>query len=90
MRIHWFGLVLAGVFMTACHSSKDIKVLQFNIWQEGTVVENGFPAIVENIIALDPDLVTFSEVRNYNDVSFIPHCCRSWRNMALNIMERKV
>lgn len=73
MRIHWFGLVLAAVFMTACHSSKDIKVLQFNIWQEGTVVENGFPAIVENIIALDPDLVTFSEVRNYNDVSFIPH-----------------
>ncbi|MDD2951596.1 MAG: endonuclease/exonuclease/phosphatase family protein [Parabacteroides sp.] len=73
MRIHWFCLVLAAVFMTACHSSKDIKVLQFNIWQEGTVVENGFPAIVENIIALDPDLVTFSEVRNYNDVSFIPH-----------------
>lgn len=72
MRALWSVLIWAAVFMTACRSDKDIKVLQFNIWQEGTVVENGFSAIVENIIALDPDLVTFSEVRNYNNVSFIP------------------
>jgi hypothetical protein len=46
--------------------------MQFNIWQEGTQVENGFQGIVDNIISLNPDLVTFSEVRNYNGVSFIP------------------
>ena len=29
--------------MTACQSSrKELKVLQFNIWQEGTSVENGY------------------------------------------------
>lgn len=51
---------------------KELSVLQFNIWQEGTMVENGFDAIVDNIIHVNPDMVTFSEVRNYNDVDFIP------------------
>ncbi len=73
MKISWFYLVMVAVLMTACHPEKKIKVLQFNIWQEGTIVENGFSSIVQNIKALDPDLVTFSEVRNYNGVSFIPH-----------------
>lgn len=72
MKIHWLSLLLAAVVWAGCHSEKELKVLQFNIWQEGSVVENGFPAIAENIVALDPDLVTFSEVRNYDGVSFIP------------------
>jgi hypothetical protein len=45
----------------------NIKVLQFNIWQEGTVIEGGFDAIVEEIIRLEADFVTLSEVRNYNN-----------------------
>ena len=58
--------------MTACQSSrKELKVLQFNIWQEGTSVENGYWGIVDNIVELSPDLITFSEVRNYNGISFI-------------------
>ena len=48
-----------------------MKVLQFNIWQEGTSVENGYWGIVDNIVELSPDLITFSEVRNYNGISFI-------------------
>ena len=44
-----------------------LKVLQFNIWQEGTVVEGGFDAIIDEIIRLDVDLIALSEVRNYND-----------------------
>lgn len=44
--------------------------MQFNIWQEGTVIENGYPAIVNEIAHHLPDFVTFSEVRNYNDVDF--------------------
>lgn len=54
-------------------SNRELKVLQFNIWSEGTAVEDGFNAIAENIIAVNPDLVTFSEVRNYNGVDFIAH-----------------
>ena len=57
----------------SCTSShkEEISVLQFNIWQEGTMVENGFNAIVDNIIKVNPDMVTFSEVRNYDNVDFI-------------------
>lgn len=59
--------------MTGCVSKTNhsFSVLQFNIWGEGASVENGFDAIVDNIIHIDPDMVTFSEVRNYNDVDFI-------------------
>jgi exonuclease III len=44
-----------------------LKVLQFNIWQEGTVVEGGFDAIIDEIIRTKADLITLSEVRNYNN-----------------------
>lgn len=56
----------------SCNKEKQLQlnVLQFNIWQEGTVVENGFNAIVDEIIRTNADLITFSEVRNYNDVDF--------------------
>jgi endonuclease/exonuclease/phosphatase family metal-dependent hydrolase len=46
-----------------------LKVLQYNIWQEGTVVEGGFDAIINEIIRTKADLITLSEVRNYNNSS---------------------
>jgi endonuclease/exonuclease/phosphatase (EEP) superfamily protein YafD len=49
---------------------RELKVMQFNIWQEGTVVPSGFEAIVDEIIKLDADVVTFSEVRNYKNTRF--------------------
>ena len=52
-------------------SPKEITLLQFNIWQEGTMIEGGFASIVNHIARLQPDFVTFSEVRNYNDTDFI-------------------
>ena len=59
--------------MTACQpSGKQLTVLQFNIWQEGTVVNQGYEGIIDNIVSLSPDLITFSEVRNYNGESLIP------------------
>ncbi|WP_211999856.1 endonuclease/exonuclease/phosphatase family protein [Chitinophaga sp. HK235] len=47
-----------------------LKVLQFNIWQEGTVVPGGFEAIADEIIHTGADVVTFSEVRNYHQTRF--------------------
>lgn len=64
---------LASLFMLlifSCFSQTELRVLQFNIWQEGTVVEGGFHAIVDEIVRLDADLVALSEVRNYNETSF--------------------
>jgi endonuclease/exonuclease/phosphatase family metal-dependent hydrolase len=54
-----------------------LKVLQINIWLEGTSVENGFEAIVNIILQTDADLVTISEVENYNNGDFIERLCDS-------------
>lgn len=56
---------------SAPEKSRELKVLQFNVWQEGTVVPNGFSAIIDEIVRTEADLVAFSEVRNYNETSFI-------------------
>lgn len=49
-----------------------IKILQFNIWQEGTSVENGYSDVIDEIVRSDADFITLSEVRNYKDVELIP------------------
>lgn len=48
-----------------------LKVLQINVWQEGTMIEGGFEAIASEIVRLNPEIVLFSEVRNYNNTDFI-------------------
>lgn len=50
--------------------TKTMKVLQFNIWQEGTMVDGGFEAIVDEIVRSDADFVMLSEVRNYKNTQF--------------------
>ena len=50
--------------------SRDITVLQWNVWQEGTMVPGGYDAIINEIVRLKPDFVTFSEVRNYHNTRF--------------------
>lgn len=51
-------------------TGKSITVLQWNIWQEGTMVQGGYESIVNEIARLKPDFVTLSEVRNYNKTRF--------------------
>ena len=46
--------------------SASLKVMQFNIWQEGTSVTNGLTYIRDVINSVNPDLVCFSEVKNYS------------------------
>ena len=48
----------------------EITVLQWNIWQEGTLIPGGFDAIVTELARLRPDFVALSEVRNYNNTNF--------------------
>jgi hypothetical protein len=64
-----FLLVLIG---TSCKEKKEnveLRVLQFNIWQEGTQVEGGYDAIINEIIRTKADLIALSEVRNYNETN---------------------
>lgn len=52
-----------------------ITVLQWNVWQEGTQVDGGYAAIVNEIVRLRPDFITLSEVRNYRGTDFIGRLC---------------
>ncbi len=74
MRKILVPILLTTLALSACKSTKleekEITVLQFNIWQEGTVIPGGFEAIADEIARLKPDFVTLSEVRNYNNTRF--------------------
>lgn len=61
--------LLLSIF-SAAQTPKEFTVLQWNIWQEGTMVKGGYEAIVNEIVRLKPDFITFSEVRNYNKTRF--------------------
>lgn len=64
------ALLLIVFSFSSCQKTETVKVLQFNIWQEGTVVENGFNAVADEIVRSDADFVTLSEVRNYHNTRF--------------------
>ena len=54
--------------------SVNFTVLQFNVWQEGTSVPGGYQAIIDEIARINPDFVTLSEVRNYNEPTTAKMC----------------
>ena len=74
----WLCFV-ACVFGAKAEGEKEFTVLQWNIWQEGTMVPGGYDAIVEEIVRLKPDFVTFSEVRNYHNTNFTARLTASLR-----------
>ena len=59
-------LISLPMIAGAMEQKTEFTVLQWNIWQEGTMVPGGYDAIVDEIERLRPDFVTFSEVRNYH------------------------
>ena len=63
--------------------ARRISVLQWNIWQEGTKVEGGYEAIVNEIARLQPDFVTLSEVRNYRGTRFCDRILSSLKERGL-------
>lgn len=69
-KFKFIFLFVSVVCLFSCRQEKTFKVLQFNIWQEGTVVKGGFEAITDEIIRSDADFVTLSEVRNYHNTRF--------------------
>lgn len=62
---------------------KEVSILQFNIWQEGTMVEGGYEAIADEIARLRPTFVTLSEVRNYHGTRFCDRITESLRRRGL-------
>lgn len=72
MKKIFLGLFLLffPLMSLACKERSEIKLLQFNIWHEGTKVAGGFEAIADEIVRADADFVTLSEVRNYKNTRF--------------------
>lgn len=78
-----FALFQIAVFSRAQNTqsgTETFKVLQFNIWQEGTTVPEGYSAIVDQIIESDADFITLSEVRNYKDTRFCDRIVQSLKD----------
>lgn len=69
--VYCLGFYLILTLTCSCTSKNEqsLKVLQFNIWQEGTIVPGGFDAIIDEVIRTDADLIALSEVRNYDEKS---------------------
>lgn len=57
----------AGVDEDVADNSVNFRILQFNIWQEGTSVPGGYEAIINEIARSEADFITLSEVRNYSE-----------------------
>ena len=72
-------LLALTVLSVGAQQKNEFTVLQWNIWQEGTKVPGGYDAIVDEIVRLKPDVVTLSEVRNYNQTRFCDRILRSLR-----------
>lgn len=70
-------LLLLASLSARSGEKSEFTVLQWNIWQEGTQVPGGYDAIVDEIVRLKPDFVTFSEVRNYHHTRFCDRIVQS-------------
>ena len=65
----WLLILVCGSCTKETH---ELSVLHLNIWMEGTVVENGFEAVADEVVRIDPDIVMFSEASNKEGALFVP------------------
>ena len=62
-KVFYFCLL---VLLSSCTVENKVDFVTFNIYHEGTKVDNGFQKIKEIIATLNPDIIGFTEVRNYD------------------------
>ncbi|MBP3519511.1 MAG: endonuclease/exonuclease/phosphatase family protein [Parabacteroides sp.] len=85
ISIWWIGLIVC-LFCISCTSDKkhELSVLHLNIWMDGTVVENGFEAVVDEIDRVNPDIVMLSEASNRNEELIVPRLLEALREKGKN------
>ena len=82
-KILLFTFLLLCTLSVSSKKAGEFTVLQWNIWQEGTSVPGGYEAIINEIVRLKPDFVTFSEVRNYKNSNFSARVLSSLREKGM-------
>ncbi len=78
-----FPMLACMLLISSCQDRISLKVMQFNIWQEGTIVPEGFDGIVDEIANRKPDLVALSEVRNYGGKDFMKRLIEALKEKQL-------
>lgn len=75
---------LAILMMRASDKKEKLTVLQLNIWMNATKVDGAFESIVREIEKHQPDIVTLSEIFNYDDILFTYHLCDRLKQKGLS------
>lgn len=65
------SLVLLLISCTSC-KARELSVMQLNVWMEAKNVKNGFSAVVDETVRINPDIVLLSEAHNREDAFSIP------------------
>ena len=61
--------------VTESTTSKKFTVFQFNVWNQGVNVTDGYDGVVNTLAEIDADFMTISEVRNYDDIFYLRDLC---------------
>lgn len=72
------------IIISSCQPVKKLKFLQLNVWQEGTMVEGGYRALVDELVRINADFVMLSEVRNYENTRFCDRITVSLKERGKN------
>lgn len=85
---HFFrllGFLTAASFsLSANAGNTPVRVLQLNIWQEGTCVPGGPDGIAEAIKSSGAQIVFLEEIRNYGGRRFIPELAEKLSALGLD------
>ena len=83
MNKHFLLTVLLLGLIVGPVAARRLTVLQWNIWQEGTMVPGGYEAVADEIARLQPDFVTLSEVRDCHGTRFCDRIGNSLRERGV-------
>lgn len=75
------AIVILQLSVFHSQAQQELKLLTFNVWQEGTEVVDGLDKIRDVILEVNPDIVCFVEVRNYKN--------EDWTTKIVNALREK-
>jgi len=68
---------------SAAPHSRDLNVMVLNVWMEAKNVPNGFAAVVDEIVRVNPDIVMFCEANNRTDGFYVQSLLKELQDRGL-------